>query len=332
MRIQPERLSDEMKKNLLPAYFLCTDEILLLQEAADSIRAFSREQGYSERVRFSADRSFSWGQLYEASASMSLFSERKIIELHLPTGKPGDQGAKALQDYLQQPSSDNLLLITSPRLDSSTMKTKWVKELQDSRHCGFVQIAEIGAQLLPAWLKGRLARNGLSADDDALTFLAEHVEGNLLAAAQEIDKLQLLTDSKTLDLPTIQQAIANSSRYDVFSLADAALNGDHARCLRILSGLRSEGQAIPAFAWTIARDLRELAKMGFQLSQGQSAQQATSRIWPANRKTLFASALQRKHPEHWQRLLPQAQLIDEQGKGQAKGDPWVSMEKLLLSF
>ena len=332
MRIPADRFASEYRKQLLPAYFISSDETLLLQEAVDALRAFSREQGFSERVRFNADRSFSWAQLYDASSSMSLFSERKIIELHLPNGRPGDQGAKALLDYLAQPSADNLLLVTSPKLDGNTLKTKWAKELQDSKLCGFVQIAEVALQQLPSWLQQRLASHGLNAEPDALAFLAEHVEGNLLAAAQEIEKLQLLTTDNTIDLATMQQAIANSSRFDVFSLSDAALAGDHARCLRILSGLRGEGQAIPAFAWTIARDLRELVKMGFQLSQGQSAQQATSRIWPAARKPLFTNALQRKPPTYWQSLLPLAQLIDEQGKGQSKGDPWLSMEKMLLSF
>ena len=332
MRISPEQLASTLGKTLLPCYFVSSDEILLLQETADSIRAAAREQGFSERVRFNADRSFNWGQLYEAAASMSLFADKRIIELHLPTGKPGDQGAKALQEYLQQANGDNLLLLTSPKLDGSTLRTKWVKELQDSKHCGFIQIAEITVAQLPAWLQQRLARLDMSADDDSLAFLAEHVEGNLLAAAQEIEKLALLTTSKKLDLATVQQAIANSSRYDVFALADAALTGDKARSMRILAGLRGEGQAVPSIAWIIAREVRELSRMGFLLGQGQSLQQVTSRVWPAARKPLVSQALKRQRPEHWHGLLQLAQLIDEQGKGQSPGDPWLSLEQLLLQF
>lgn len=332
MRISAERLAGELKKPLLPIYFISSDEILLLQEAADSIRASAREQGFSERQRFNADRSFHWGQLYEAAASMSLFADKRIIELHLPTGKPGDQGAKAILEYLEQPCSDNLLLISSPKLDNTSLRTKWVKQLQDSKDCGFIQIAEIGLAQLPEWLRQRLAVHGMSADEETLAFLAEQVEGNLLAAAQEVEKLALLSDNKQLDLAAVQQAIANSSRYDVFGLADAALAGDHARSLRILAGLRGEGETVPSVAWMIARDVRVLAGLAFQVERGQSPQQAASKVWPAARKPLIIRALQRQRPQHWQHLLKLAQLVDEQGKGQTPGDPWLSLEQLLLKF
>ncbi len=332
MRIAAEKLPAMLNKPLLPAYFVSSDEILLLQEAGDSIRAAARQQGFSERLRFNADRSFNWGQLYEAGASMSLFAAKRIIEIHLPTGKPGDDGARALQEYMRQPSADNLLLITSARLDGSSLRTKWAKQLQDSKDCAFIQIPEINARQLPGWLQQRLASHGMSADTDSLAFLAEQVEGNLLAAAQEIEKLALLSPAQQLDLLTMQQAIANSSRYDIFGLADAALSGDHARSLRMLAGLRAEGNAVPGIAWIVAREVRELARMGFLLMQGQSAQQASSRVWPAARKPLVIAALQRHRPQHWQNLLKLAQLVDEQGKGQSPGDPWLSLEQLLLSF
>ena len=332
MRLYPEKLNGQLKKQLLPIYLISSDDPLLQQEASDEVRQACREQGYTERQVFSVERSFNWNQLREASATLSLFAEKRILEVRIPSGKPGDQGALVLQEYLARPADDTVLLISLPRLDGSTLRTKWVKALQDSPICGFVQIPVITPEQLPQWLNQRLQQKGLSADTEVLELISDRVEGNLLAAAQEIEKLTLLTDAKHLDSATVQNAIADSARYDIFTLVDAALASDTARSLRILSGLRAEGNEVPVILWALARDIRQLSLFAAQIEQGQSMQQVTNRVWPASRKPIIQKTLQRHPAQHWQKLLQDAQLIDEQAKGQALGSAWLSLEQLLLKF
>ncbi len=332
MRLYPEKLNGQLKKQLLPVYLISSDDPLLQQEASDAVRQACRAQGYTERQVFSVERSFNWNQLREASATLSLFAEKRILEVRIPSGKPGDQGALVLQEYLARPAEDTVLLISLPRLDGSTLRTKWVKALQDSPICGFVQIPVITPEQLPQWLNQRLQQKGLSADTEVLELISDRVEGNLLAAAQEIEKLTLLTDAKHLDSATVQNAIADSARYDIFTLVDAALASDTARSLRILSGLRAEGNEVPVILWALARDIRQLSLFAAQIEQGQTMQQVTNRVWPASRKPIIQKALQRHPAQHWQKLLQDAQLIDEQAKGQAPGSAWLSLEQLLLKF
>lgn len=332
MRLYAGKLTGQLQKPLLPVFLVSSDDALLQREACDAIRQACRSQGYSERQVFHAERSFDWNSLREAGASLSLFAEKRILELNIPSGKPGDTGAKVLQEYLARPPEDTLLLIVVPRLDGSTLKTKWAKALQDSPQCGFLQIPVVTPAELPRWLNQRLSSKGLSADAEVLQFISDRVEGNLLAADQEIEKLVLLTDAKHLDMDTVQQSIADSARYDIFTLTDAMLSGDRARSLRILSGLRSEGNEMPVILWAVAREVRQLAELGARVIKGEAISQVVSRIWPANRKPLVQQALQRKHPAHWNQLLQQAQVIDEQAKGQQQGDPWLSMQQLLLAF
>ncbi|TDQ35379.1 DNA polymerase III subunit delta [Thiopseudomonas denitrificans] len=332
MRLYPDKLGAQLRKDLLPIFLVSSDDPLLQRESCDAIRQACREQGFSERQVFHVERSFDWNSLREASASLSLFAEKRILELNMPGGKPGDSGAKVLLDYLERPAEDTLLLITVPRLDSSTLKTKWAKALMDSPVCGFVQIPVVTAEQLPAWLSQRLAKKGLSADAEVLQFISDRVEGNLLAAAQEIEKLVLLTDATHLDMETVQQSIADSARYDIFTLTDAMLAGDRVRSLRILNGLRSEGNEVPVILWALAREIRQLATLAAQVEQGQSVSQVTSRVWPATRKPLVQQALQRQRASHWNQLLQSAQIIDEQAKGQQTGDPWLGLQQILLKF
>lgn len=332
MRLNAAQLTKQLKNSLLPVYLVSSDDPLLQQETCDAIRQHCRAQGYSERHVFHAERGFNWNQLREVSASLSLFADKRLLELRIPSGKPGDQGSAFLQAYLERPADDSVLLITVPRLDGSTLRTKWAKALHDSAACGFVQIPVITPEQLPQWLQQRLQGVGLSADAEVLELICDRVEGNLLAAAQEIEKLRLLTDATHLDLETVQQVIADSARYDLFSFVDATLAGDHSRSLRMLHGLRAEGNDIPILLWALARDLRQLSSMGHHFAQGQSLQQITSKVWPAARKPLLQNAVQRHPAQHWQNLLRSAQRIDEQSKGQAAGDPWLSLEQLLLQF
>ena len=330
MRIYPEKLAGQLKKNLLPIYLVSSDEPLLAQEASDSIRSACRQADYSERQVFHVERGFDWNIIREANASLSLFAEKRLLELRINSGKPGDQGSKVLLEYLERPAEDTVLLINVPRLDASTLRSKWAKALMDSALCGFIQLANVNIEQLPNWINQRLAQQGLSADPEAIDLIVARTEGNLLAAVQEIEKLKLLSNSKHPDLETIQASIADSARYDVFGLVDAALEGDTERSLRMLSGLRGEGVEIPIILWAVARDIRQLGSLAQQLSQGTSMDRALSRVWPAARKPLFTKALKRLSGAQWQLLLKDAQLIDEQSKGQAIGDAWVGMASLIL--
>ena len=330
MRIYPEKLNGQLKQALLPIYLVSSDEPLLAQETSDTIRSACRQADYTERQVFHVERGFDWNIIREANASLSLFSEKRLLELRINSGKPGDQGSIVLQEYLARPAEDTVLLINVPRLDSSTLKSKWAKALMDSPLCGFIQLPSINIDQLPNWINQRLTQQGLSADPEAIDLIVARTEGNLLAAVQEIEKLKLISNASHLDLATIQASIADSARYDVFGLVDAALEGDTERSLRMLAGLRGEGGEIPIILWAVARDIRHLANLAQQLSQGTSMDRALSRVWPAARKPLFTKALKRLSGAQWQLLLKDAQLIDEQSKGQTIGDAWVGMASLIL--
>lgn len=335
MKLSPAQLGKHLQGPLAPVYVVSGDEHLLCQEACDAIRAACRQQDFSERQVLNVETGFDWGQLVEAGASLSLFAERRLLELRMPNGKPGDKGAAALLDYLARPAEDTVLLISLPRLDGNTQKTKWAKALIDGKQVQFVQIWPVDAAQLPQWIRQRLSQAGLAADQEAVELIAARVEGNLLAAAQEIEKLKLLAEAGQITAATVQAAVADSARYDVFGLIDAALLGQPEHVLRMLDGLRGEGVE-PLFIMTmLAREVRQLANIALLYSQGipldRAFSQARPPIWD-KRRPLVSKALQRHDVAGWQRLLTSAQRIDEQIKGQAKGDPWVGLANLGLQI
>jgi len=241
VKLNAGQLARHLQGALAPVYVVSGDEPLLCQEAADAIRGAARQQGYSERQVFHADAGFDWGQLHQAGASLSLFAERRLIELRIGNGKPGDKGAAALLEYLARPAEDTLLLISLPKLDGSTQKTKWAKALIDGPQCQFLQIWPVELGQLPQWIRQRLSEAGHSASAEAVDLIAARVEGNLLAAAQEIEKLKLLAENGRIEVETVQAAVADSARFDVFGLLETLLAGDAAHALRMLNGLRGEG-------------------------------------------------------------------------------------------
>jgi DNA polymerase-3 subunit delta len=333
MKLNPSQLSKHLQGNLSPVYVVSGDEALLCQEATDAIRTAARQQGHSERQVFNADTNFDWGTLLQAGASLSLFAEKRILELRIPNGKPGDKGTAALLEYLSRPAEDTILLINLPKLDGSTQKTKWAKALIDGPDCQFIQIWPVEVAQLPQWIRQRLASSGLTATAEAVDMIAVRVEGNLLAAAQEIEKLKLLADGNQIDIDTVQAAVADSARFDVFGLIDAALNGEAAHALRILEGLRGEGVEPPVILWALAREIRLLASIAQQFAQGIPLEKAFSSARPPvwdKRRPLVSKALQRLSAPRWAALLQDAQQIDAQVKGQAPGDPWSGLS--LLTF
>lgn len=334
MKLNPAQLGKHLQGTLSPVYVISGDEPLLCQEAADAIRAATRQQGFSERQVFNADNNFDWGNLLQAGASLSLFAEKRLLELRIATGKPSDKGA-ALLEYLARPAEDTVLLISLPKLDGNAQKSKWGKALIDGTQVQFVQIWPVDAHQLPQWIRQRLAQSGLSASAEAVDMIAIRVEGNLLAAAQEIEKLKLLAEGTQIDVDTVQAAVADSARFDVFGLIDAALNGEAAHALRMLEGLRGEGVEPPVILWALAREIRLLATLAQQHAQGMPLDKAFSSARPPvwdKRRPLVSKALQRLSASRWAALLEDAQQIDAQIKGQAMGDPWSGLSLLTLSL
>jgi DNA polymerase-3 subunit delta len=335
MKLNPAQLSKHLQGNLASVYAISGDEPLLCQEACDTIRAATRELGFSERQVFNVESNFDWGNLLQASASLSLFADKRLLELRLPSGKPGDKGSAALLEYLARPPEDTVLLISLPKLDGSTQKTKWAKALIDGQQTQFMQIWPVDAHQLPQWIRQRMAQAGLSASQEAVEMIAVRVEGNLLAAAQEIEKLKLLAIDGQVDASTVHAAVADSARFDVFGLIDATLNGEAAHALRMLEGLRGEGVEPPVVLWALARELRLLANIAQQYSQGMPLEKAFSSARPPvwdKRRPLVSKALQRHSAARWALLLLDAQRIDAQIKGQAPGSPWSGLSLLTLNM
>ena len=334
MKLNPAQLGKHLQGNLSPVYVVSGDEPLLCQEAADAIRAATRQQGFSERQVFNADNNFDWGNLLQAGASLSLFADKRLLELRIANGKLSDKGA-ALLEYLARPAEDTVLLISLPKLDGSAQKTKWGKALIEGAHTQFVQIWPADASQLPQWIRQRLAQSGLSASAEAVDMIAIRVEGNLLAAAQEIEKLKLLVEGTQIDVDTVHASVADSARFDVFGLIDAALNGEAAHALRMLEGLRGEGVEPPVILWALAREIRLLATIAQQYGQGMPLEKAFSSARPPvwdKRRPLVSKALQRLSAARWAALLQDAQHIDAQIKGQAAGDPWRGLSMLTLQL
>ncbi len=330
-RLRPEQLGASLAKGLAPVYLVSGDEPLLALEACDSIRRAARQAGFDERELYHGDSGFDWGQLLAAANSLSLFASRKILELRLPGGKPGDKGAKALIDYLQNPSTDNLLLIVTDKLDSAALKSKWCKAVEDTGI--HLQIWPITPAQLPRWIGQRLQQAGLRADSSAIDLLASRVEGNLLAAAQEIEKLKLLADQGLVSHELMAAAVADSARYDVFGLTDKALHGDARGAVKTLHGLRAEGTDAISLLWALTRDIHQLNQIAQAQSQGKPFDQAARQagVWD-KRQPLMQTALRRLKPSQLQQLLRKARGIDSAIKGMRQADPWDELLELILNL
>jgi DNA polymerase-3 subunit delta len=333
MQLRIDALDAHLNKPLAQLYVISSDEHLLALEAAGKIRKAARAQGFSEREVLSVERNFKWGELLAANQSQSLFGDKKLIELRIPTGKPGKDGGQALQNYARDLSPDNLTLITLPKLDWATQKAAWVAALQQA--AVYIDIPQIERPQLPAWIGVRLAAQGQSADRASLDFIADRVEGNLLAAHQEIQKLGLLHPPGKLDYEQIQDAVLNVARYDVFKLSEAMLAGDAARLVRMLEGLKGEGEALPLVLWAVAEEIRTLLKLKSGVEQGRPLGVLLKeyRIF-GPRERMMDGALRRLKLSALQTALQEAAQVDKMIKGlRAKamaGDAWDAMLQLGL--
>jgi DNA polymerase-3 subunit delta len=329
MQLNGEQLAAHLERELKPVYVVYGDEPLLVIEAADTIRAAARRRGFDEREVLTVLTGFNWTELHHATGNMSLFGSRKLIDLRIPTGKPGRDGGAAIQEYCARPSPDALLLVTLPGLDWKEEKAAWL---------GALAVAGVAIKLippnlaeLPAWLAGRLRRQQQSADSEALRFIAERVEGNLIAAHQEIQKLGLLHPPGALSLAQIQDAVLNVARYDIEGLREALLVGDVARLTRTIDGLHQEGEAPPLVLWAMTEEIRALAKIKTGLHNGQPLD---GLLRDANvrgpRQNLIKRALQRIDAKRSNAALAHAAQIDRMIKGLGAGDVWNEFLRLGL--
>ena len=335
MKIKADQLSRQLKGDLPGLIWLAGDEPLLLQECADNVRAVCRKQGFIEREIYSVERNFNWETFLQSTGSLSLFAERKLIELRMNSAKLDDAGKKALQQFLGEPSPDLLVLISSPKLEGATLNTKWFKAIESNNL--LVQIWPVNRDGLASWLDQRLRKEGISADGESLQLLVDRVEGNLLAAMQEIEKLKLLANNDggpiKLDANTVLQVVADNSRYTVYQVVDAALEGDIARAQKILHGLKAEGLFPLVVLGAITRELRSLMTMLEKKAAGQGVNaiiQSARVFWA--RKQLVANALQRMEVQEIWQMLEQARLIDQTIKGMRSGNSWDQLSLLLADM
>lgn len=331
MLLKGEQLAAQLARELQPVYLVYGDEPLLLIEAADAIRAAARQRGFDEREVLSAQAGFNWNELYQAGGSLSLFGARKVIDLRLPTGKPGREGSAALHDYCARPSPDVLLLVSAFELDWREEKAAWVAAIAAAG--AVVKLVAPAVGELPAWIAGRLARQGQRADAASLRFIADRVEGNLLAAHQEIVKLGALYAAKELSLAEVRAAVLNVARYDLDDLRSALLVGDPVRLVRILDGLQQEGEAPLLILWAISEEVRALAQIGSGLAARRplEALLKEARVWGA-RQSLMRQALQRCSAPQAAAALQHAANIDRMIKGLGSGDVWNEFRRLALSL
>ncbi|WP_237067269.1 DNA polymerase III subunit delta [Microbulbifer guangxiensis] len=327
MRLNPRQLPQSLNKGLAPIYVVSGDEPLLVQECCDSIRAAAKKQGFNERELLHAENNFDWGQLIASAGSLSLFAEKKLIEVRLPNGKPGDKGSKALQEFARIGGDDLVLLLVLPKVDRAQVNSKWMKALE--QRGALIQIWPVDANEMPRWIHQRLRAEGLDAEPEAIQILAERVEGNLLAASQEIEKLKLLSNDNLITAATMNDAVASSARYDVFGLIDRALAGDAEAAVKTLHGLRAEGVEAPIVLWALAREIRSLLEIGEKLDQGQPLSRLV-RI--QKRQPLVQGAINRLPRRQLEALLLRARAVDNAIKGGRELNPWTGLLELTLNL
>lgn len=321
MQWQKSLAADQLR----PVYLLAGEELLVL-EAADALRAQARKLGYAEREVLDVGNHFDWDDLARAAAGMSLFATRRLLDLRLPTGRPGTEGAKAINEFCANPPPDVTLLITATEW-SSKHEGAWTRNLDAAG--ALVVFNAPRPNEWASWIGARLASRGLSATPDAAALLAERVEGNLLAAAQEIDKLVVLHGQGKIDAQEMENLVADSARYDAFKLTDAAFAGEGGRALRILAGLHAEGEELIGLMGWLVNQLQ----LALRLANAHdfAAQARAERLWPA-REQLFRKALRRAPREHWLQCLARAARIDRMAKGREQGDAWLEAERLIAAI
>lgn len=331
MKISPEQLGKQIEDGLRAVYIVYGEEILLSEEACASIRKAAVSQGYDEREVMTVDRSFDWSRLQHSSESMSLFSQRRVIELRMPGSKPGDQGSKALVQYCDQLPDDTILLVWCGKLDRTQLSSKWFKAL-DSAGCS-VGVYPVEPARLSRWIESRMRTQGLQPGPGVGELMAYHYEGNLLALAQEIEKLALTALGPAITVDDVQLGLSDNARFSVFGFVDTCLAGDGPEAVRALSGLRADGTAATLVLWALTREIRLLQQCATGLEAGEAESSLFSRhhIWQ-KKQALYRAALRRGRSRRWQALLQAAARADRVIKGRAAGNEWQALQALGLGL
>jgi len=329
--LRVEQLGAHLSRTLAPLYLVHGDEPLLALEAGDVIRAAARAAGATEREVLVVEPGFKLDAFVGANANLGLFGERKLIDLRIPSGKPGTEGAKALERYAAHPNPDNVTLITLPRVDRATQSSPWFAGLADAGVS--IAVYPVERDALPRWIAARLAAQGQQASRDTLAFLAEQCEGNLLAARQEIEKLALLLPKGSLDAAAVEDVVADVARYDVFQLSEAWLAGDAARTVRILGTLEAEGEAVTLAIWQLGEDLHALAgvQQAVQAGTPLAAAIRNARAW-GKRQNALERAARRVKPATTAPLIAALARLDALAKGLTRGNAWESLQRVALAL
>lgn len=328
MQLRPEQLQAHLAKSLAPVYAIHGDEPLLALEAADAVRAAARSRGFVEREVFEPSRGFDWSEFRASLASLSLFAAKKLVELRLPSGKPGAQGGEALEAYCTHPVAETVLLVSLPRLDRATQNSDWFLAL--ARAGVLVDVWPLDRQRLPSWIAERLARQRQRASREVLQFLAERVEGNLLAAHQEVQKLALLAPEGELGLEVVQEAVANVARYDPQDAAEALLTQDTERYVRVIDGLRGEGEQ-PTFVLFVLSNVLFVLQSALR-SGSLEAAFSEHRLFNKAMQRAVQSAAKRYTRDEIDEAIAHAAAIDRTIKGVGTGDAWQSFIALGLKL
>lgn len=326
MNVRPDQLQSVLTKSTCPVYMVSGDEPLQQMESLDLIRSFLRQNDFSEREILDVDAQFDWQRLMDEAANMSLFATRRIVELRLPSAKPGKQGSQVLKDYLSRPPEDTVLIINAGKIDGNSKKSAWYKAVDQNGLV--VQCWPVPVDRLSHWLQQRFKMRDMDADNDVLAYISQHVEGNLLAADQEIEKLYLLLGPGKITYADVAEAVTSQSRYSVFELVDMLLTGDTRRVIRIIAGLKAEGVVPVIVNWALAKDIRLLA----QASQDASSADLflkRSGVWQS-RIALFRSCLGRHSQRAFLLMLKRCSYIDAASKGMIDTNVWDEIETLCV--
>jgi DNA polymerase-3 subunit delta len=331
VQISAAALAKQLATTVSPVVVVVGDEPLAKAECLDCIRQYARKLGAEERTSLLVERQFNWQTVTQFSQHFSLFSSHRILEIHIPSGKPGVDGAKVLAELAQQPMPDTTTIITLPALERESKNSAWYQNLQT--HALVVELKEVTIGQLPAWIKQRLALQQQHTDDDALAFMAQQVEGNMLAAHQEIQKLALLYPAGEVTAAQIKEAVLNVARFDAFQLGEAILQGDSERTVRILQGLQDEGEQAVAVMNPLIWLIRPLLRIKQAEAQGENLQSAmaSARLF-GDRQLLIKSAAQRLSMRQVEAALQKLSDIDRMAKGVMQGDAWLEISRLCFGL
>lgn len=329
MKVFPEKLPARLRQGLDAVYLIAGQEPLLIEEACDAVRRAARDNGIGERIVLEADARFDWNELDRSTETSSLFAEQRLVELRLPTGKPGREGASVLRERVGR-GGDDVLLVKCDNWEFGNEKTAWVKTLAEAGV--YLPCWKVKPQRLPEWIGSRLRDRGLQADRATCQFLAERLEGNLLAAAQEIERLALLFGAGNLELEKVREAVSDNARFDSFRLIELVLTGQPGGAVRCIRGLREADTPMPLIVGALARELQTIG--GYQeLTRSMPPARAFSQlgVWKSRQRPI-AEAAGRMQPEAVRGALARLSDLDALSKSSRKGEFWVGLERLCVGL